>query len=185
MSQNTSRDELLQFLEYLGAKGLVAPPTATARRIAASRVLSVLSDEEAENVFAVDLDHLMSRFENLNRGKFTPDSLRTYRSRLKTALDDFRGYNSDPVSFRPSGRTSGKNKQIETSKPRRKDSYVEIATPSASSSSTPAINMPNTNQLPIALRQDVVVRVFGLPFDLSKAEAQKIANIILAHAPSE
>jgi hypothetical protein len=185
MSQNTSRDELLQFLGYLGAKGLVAPPTATARRVAAARVLSVLSDDEANNVFAVDLDHLMSRFENLNRGKFTPDSLRTYRSRLKTALDDFRGYVTDPVSFRPSGRTNTKAKAVENGKPKRKESSAERPSAAAPSSAAPAINLPNVNQLPIALRQDVVVRVFGLPFDLSQAEAQKIANIILAHAPSE
>jgi hypothetical protein len=35
--------------------------------------------------------------------------------------------------------------------------------------------------LPIAIRSGVVVEIVGLPFDLTKAEAQKVANIILAH----
>lgn len=44
------------------------------------------------------------------------------------------------------------------------------------------VDLPNVNQLPIPLRQNLTVRVFGLPYDLTAAEAKKIANIILAHA---
>jgi hypothetical protein len=39
--------------------------------------------------------------------------------------------------------------------------------------------------VPIALRPSTIVRVSGIPFDLTKPEAQKIANIILAHASVE
>jgi hypothetical protein len=36
--------------------------------------------------------------------------------------------------------------------------------------------------LPIQLRADLAVYISGLPLDLTKPEAQKIANIVLAHA---
>jgi hypothetical protein len=35
---------------------------------------------------------------------------------------------------------------------------------------------------PIPIRPDVVVRIHGLPFDLSTAEAEKIANVVKAMA---
>jgi hypothetical protein len=186
MAQDCSREDLLQFLDYLGSKGLVAPATAAARRSASARVLSVLSNDEASNVLTADLDHVMSQFENLNRGEFTPDSLRTYKSRLKTALGDFRGYIENPVTFRPSGRSISKKGASDGGKVKRKaTSNSAAAAVHIQSTSAPAVDMPNSNQLPIALRQNVVIRIFGLPFDLTKPEAQKIANIILAHAQDQ
>ena len=50
----------------------------------------------------------------------------------------------------------------------------------ALSSTSPPL--PNVNVLPISLRAGLTVQIAGLPFDLTKAEAQKIANIVLAHA---
>jgi hypothetical protein len=38
--------------------------------------------------------------------------------------------------------------------------------------------------LPIPIRPDLTVLLLDLPHDMTKAEAQKIANIILAHAVS-
>ena len=43
-------------------------------------------------------------------------------------------------------------------------------------------NSNQRNSVSIALRDDLTVEVFGLPFDLTKKEAQKIANIVIAHA---
>lgn len=34
--------------------------------------------------------------------------------------------------------------------------------------------------IPIALRKDLTVRIQGLPRDMTKDEAQKVANVILA-----
>ena len=187
MSQNRSRDDFIRFLDYLGEKGLVARATASARRTAAAKVLSVLSDEEAEDVIGVDIDHVMARFDNLNPHQYTPDSLQTYRSRLKTALEDFRAYSENPVSFRPSGQFRNKQKsggsvaKLVKSKP----SNVKATAPQASPATSPTVDLPNVNQLPIQLRQNLTVRIFGLPFDLTASEARKIANIVLAHGAQE
>jgi hypothetical protein len=184
MAQNRSRDDLIRFLEYLGEKGLTARATASARRTAAAKVLSVLSGDEAQDVIGVDIDQVMSRFENLNPHQYTPESLQTYRSRLKTALEDFRSYSDNPVSFRPSGQSRGKPKtNAGGPKAAKKAGATSLApAPSSSAQSAPIVDLPNVNQLPIPLRQNLTVRIFGLPFDLSKQEAQKIANIVLAHA---
>ncbi|WP_309752727.1 hypothetical protein [Novosphingobium sp.] len=190
MSQNRSRDDLIQFLEYLGDKGLIPRATASARRTAATKVLSVLSDDEAQNVLTVDIDHVMACFDNLNPRQYTPESLQSYRSRLKTSLEDFRSYSDNPVAFRPNGQSRQKAKSSSSGSKiaaRGKSSgsskaasgELVVSTPPPSS---PLVDLPNVNQLPIPLRQNLTVRIYGLPFDLTKQEAQKISNIILAHA---
>ena len=186
MSQNRSRDDLVRFLDYLGDKGLVARATASARRTAAAKVLAVLSDEEALDVLNLDLDLLMARFDNLNPRQYTPDSLQTYRSRLKTALEDFRTYSENPVSFRPSGQTRARKASQDSAKaPRKRNPADQSSIQQSPTSTSQMVDLPNVNQMPIPLRQNLTVRIFGLPFDLTKQEAQKIANIVLAHALPE
>ena len=184
MAQNRSRDDFIRFLDYLGDKGLIARATASARRTAAVKVLAVLTDEEAQDVIGVDIEHLMSRFDNLNPHQYTPESLQSYRSRLKTALEDFRAYCENPVSFRPNGkgRTRAKPGSALAADPKKKSLVTLPAAASGPITTTPMVDLPNVNQLPIQLRQNLTVRIFGLPFDLTPVEAKKIANIILAHA---
>src|SRR5690242_1747920 len=62
MTQDRSRAELLKFLDYLGEKGLMSPVTARSRKASANRVLSILSDEESDDVTKLDLDEIMTRF---------------------------------------------------------------------------------------------------------------------------
>lgn len=183
MTQNRSRDDLLRFLGYVGEKGLVPPATASARRTAASKVLSVLSADEAEDITHVDLDDVMSRFDNKNRHQFTPESLQAYRSRLKTALRDFQLYCENPVNFRPQG-------QVRTKQKSQTERQRVIAEPSKADNiirheAALANDLPNVSVLPIPLRQNLTVRIVGLPFDLTPGEAKKIANIIVAHATEE
>ncbi|ABF51997.1 hypothetical protein Sala_0274 [Sphingopyxis alaskensis RB2256] len=187
MSQNRSRDDFIRFLDYLGEKGLIARATASARRTAVAKVLAVLSDDEAEDVTNLDIDHVMGRFDNLNPHQYTPDSLQTYRSRLKTALEDFRSYSENPVSFRPSGQSRMRQKANgNNAKPQKsKAPTTQTSASPPTTSSLPMVDLPNVNQLPVQLRQNLTVRIFGLPFDLTMQEAQKIANIVLAHASPE
>lgn len=184
MAQNRSRDDLIRFLDYVGDKGLIPPATASARRTAASKVLAVLSDEEAADVLQVDLDDVMSRFDNLNKHRFTPESLQAYRSRLKAALRDFCSYSENPVNFRPQGQTRS-SKKLPPERSRGAADNVKAAG-SVRHDAVTTMELPNVSVLPIPLRQDLTVRVVGLPFDLTPSEAKKIANIILAHAlPSD
>jgi len=180
MSTNRSRTDFLRFLDYLGEKGLIPSATAASRKATANKVMAILSDEEAQDVTIVDLDLLMRRFHNLNGQQYTPESLQTYSSRMRTALSDFRAYCESPVTFRPSRAFKLKPKgNGEKTSP----STVKTATPDVTLSVTQVPSaLPNVSVLPVAIRADVVVQVVGIPFDLTKGEAQKIANIILAHA---
>jgi len=183
MTQNRSREDLIRFLDFMGEKGLIPVATASARRTAVAKTLAVLDSSEAENVIGLDLDLVMTKFENLNKHQFTPESLQAYRSRLKTSLKDFEAYAENPVSFRPKSSAKGRVAQ-KLEKPK-----IEAKVPAEPANLLPQnspLDLPNVTVLPIALRQNLTVQIVGLPFDLTVGEAKKIANIILAHAaPSE
>lgn len=181
MAQARSREELLNFLDYLAEKGLMSPVTARSRKASANRVLSILSDEEAADITNLDIDQIMARFSNLEGRKYTPESLMTYKSRVKSAVEDFGAYLSNPLSFRPGAQP--RDRRSAGNKLRREVSPRPTGTEPTHSEKEPAAA---ANILNIPLRSDLIVRIQGLPFDITPAEAKKISNVILAMAlPSD
>lgn len=185
MSTNRSASAFLAFLDYLAQKGMIPTATASSRKATANKVLSILSDDEAGDVLALNLDQLMQRFHNLNTQQYTPESLQTYKSRMKTALEDFRAYTENPLTFKPSGHGKAKSKANGEKQAGATGKVQTKASPTSSPHTPAATPMPGVSVLPIPLRADLTVQVAGLPFDLTQAEAKKIANIILAHALTE
>lgn len=183
MSNNRSRDDFLRFLDYLGDKGLLPAGTASSRKATANKVTAILSDDEAVDVTAIDLDEIMRRFDNLNQHQYTPESLQTYKSRMKTALEDFRNYCENPLSFKPLGQ--GRAKQKGTGEKQKNVLTVKNEARGAPEPIRSTSHLPNVSVLPIPLRAGLTVQIAGLPFDLTPSEARKIANIVLAHAVDE
>jgi hypothetical protein len=174
MGSKKSASELLAFLDYVGAKGLSPLATVQSKKAAANKVFGILSPEEADDVTALNLDEVMSRFSNLRGKEYTPDSLRTYHSRVSRALDDFKSYLENPMAFKPSG---GTRQRLTKDVPRPVEK--EPAPTASLQASAPAASV---SIIPIQIRADLIVRVQGLPFDLTKSEAQRLANVILALA---
>lgn len=178
METDRSLKALLSFLDYMADKGLAPKNTVFARKAAVTKVLGILSDDEANDVFRIDLAHTMSRFSNLKGKGYTPGSLTTYQSRVKSALEDFSSYLKNPLSFRPSGqRREKESKPIPSNnseKPKIKTSAIREPYENIR-----AVPISDTI-LPIAIRSDLTVYVQGLPFNLSKAEASKIAAVVMA-----
>ncbi|WP_323800222.1 hypothetical protein [Parasphingorhabdus sp.] len=183
MSDKRDLNAFLDFMDYLSDKGLMAKNTAQARKAAANKVLGVLSSEETSDVTTIDLDDAIQRFSNLQGQKYTPQSLVTYKSRVRSALDDFEAYLKNPLGFRPSINTrerKSKKQQTGLDKSASQNNQTANETP-------PQIDKPSTGPMsnsiiPIAIRSDLTVFVQGLPFDLSESEANKIANVIKAMA---
>src|ERR1041385_6868861 len=101
MTDKRTRKDLLDFLDWMSEKGLMAKNTVAARKAAATKVLGILNDDEAQDVTSLNLDDIMRRFTNLEGRGYTPGSLTTYQSRLRSALDDFKLYLDKPLNFRP------------------------------------------------------------------------------------
>jgi hypothetical protein len=169
---------ILAFLDWLGSKGLVARNTAFGRKAAVSNVLGVLEPEEQQDVTQVDLGLAMKRFANLHGKRYTPKSLHVYEGRVRRSIDDFNRYLADPSGFRVNDGPR-KAKPSNSSKPAKSSGEQE-----APSFHTQPLSAggATANVYPIPIRADLVVRIHGLPFDLTKSEAEKIANVVRAMA---
>lgn len=177
-----SRGKFLEFLDYLGSKGLVSKNTIEGRKAAAGKVFGILSEEEADDVTQLDLDEVMRRFQNLKGQKYTPGSLNTYLSRLRSGVDDFKSYLENPLAFRPSAQTRDRKPKNETKKVSEKGSGP-VKYNSDDDRPTPRVPiMPSSSIIPIPIRPDLTVHIQGIPFDLTETEAAKIANVIRAMA---
>lgn len=171
----------MQFLEYCKEKGLMKPRTAESRKAAVNQVLGILSEDEASDVAKIDLDAVMRRFQNLHGNRYTPDSLRTYKARVKNSIFDFLRFRENPMDFKPTPAVSAKPSARPKHAPKPAAPADEAPRPTGTwSSGTSSFLTPST--LPIPLRQDLTVLIHGLPFDLSESEARKIANVVLALA---
>lgn len=181
-----SREELFRFLDYVRAKGLMSPNTVESRKASANKVLGILDAEEAEDVTKLNLDEVVHRFNNLHGQKYTPDSLRSYKSRTKSAIDDFTRYLENPMAFKPGVQRREKK---QANGPAQKKVH-HLHAPNVSTA-PPVADRPtlmpaaSSNILPIPLRVDLTIHVQGLPFDLTQAEAKKIAAVIQAMAMIE
>ena len=182
-NHDRSREAALRFMDYLANKGLMALATARARKAALSKVLSVLEDDEAADVTKIDIEDVMVRFSNLEGQGYTPQSLLTYKSRAKSALDDFESYLDNPLGFRPS--LNKRASRASTSKKEVDQTSSDTNPSSETEKSKPSIEFVNPTILPIPIRADVTVRVQGLPFDLTTQEASKIAAVVKAMSMPE
>lgn len=181
MTKDMSRRSLLEFLDFAGNKGLINSATVSARKAAVNKVLGILTEEEVVDVTSLDLDRVMDRFFNLNRSEYKPESLAAYKSRVRSSIEDFAAYEANPLGFRPAS-SSGPRKSGE----KRKEAPSNGGGESQSTvrmDDGPTMRPAAANSImPIPIRADLTVFVQGLPYDLTKAEANKIANVIKALA---
>jgi hypothetical protein len=178
MANEYSMASLLNFLDYEREKGLVKDATVSARKAAVNAMLGILDPEEAADLRQIDIDNVMVRFSNLNGSKFTPDSLKTYKSRVSSALSDFLAYRESPMNFKPglTARTTKRSKSTDND-----DKLQTQKTPFIGPSSGADYGTSST-AFPIPIRPDLTVRIVGLPSDLTTREASKIAKVVMALA---
>jgi hypothetical protein len=170
-----------QFLQYLGSKGMVTPAVAASRRAAVGKLFGVLHKDETGDVFALDFEEVGNRFADLHKQEYKPGSMQAYISRARSSIEDFRRYLDDPVNFKTAKADTQKTQKA-SKKGAPTTSKTDTTPPEGASDSNSGTQMVRESVFPIPIRQNLTIKVYGLPFDLTKAEAQKIANVILAMA---
>jgi hypothetical protein len=179
---NTPND-LLAFLDYLATKGLMNGVTASGRKAAVKTLFSVLDDNESGDVTALNLDEVAMRFLNKRGGEFKPDSVKVYKSRVASAIEDFKKYRADPLNFKVSLTPKPSTKKTDKA-PSHLMEKPAGAAPSVQSHHHPIEPFVSPSELvfPVPIRPNVIVKIVGLPSDLTKLEAARIANVIQALA---
>jgi hypothetical protein len=172
---------LKAFLDYVGEKGLVNSSTAQGWRVAVTKVLDDLSEQEQADVRKIDLEVAFRKFMNKSGGGFTPASLAQYRARAGKALKQFIGYTANPSTYKGSGGMK---------LPKRSDAGDNGSSQKRRGSSPPpkvapvAQEMPAVSaglSLPFPIRPDFRAQIV-IPQDLTVDEARRMGAFILTLA---
>ncbi len=168
-----SKDDLLEFLDYAGNRGLMTKVSAQSLRSACTAVFSILDEDEAGDIVAMDLDGLFHRYENIKGMEVSPNTLRAYRQRVRQAISDFERYTANPSQWKPAGgqRTNSTGKRSPrnvTTNSREGEQPARFDSSGVGALSADEI----THQFP--LRQDVIVRISGIPFDVKRSEMARM-----------
>ena len=168
---------LVEFLTYVTDKGLLNKNTAGALRAAARELLSVENKDLASiDVRKLDVDQLAHRFANLRAQKFAPQSLETYQSRFRKAVDMYLRYLDNPAGWRPEIRTRA------APSPERTGGRSNGGVPTAATLPPPASS--GMIQYPFPIREGVVASL-TLPTNLRKTEAKRLAAFLESLAVEE
>jgi hypothetical protein len=165
-------DDLLEFLDHASDRGLMPVATAQALAVASRNVLGVLTEDERRNLAGQDVDAVIKRFNNKRARDFSPSSLKEYGRRVHRAIDLFLQWRNDPPNF--TVKTRG------TTAARKKGKAAEISSepPGPAHIAADIADRTGTYQSSFPVRPGAVVTVVNLPIDLTKAEAQRLADFI-------
>lgn len=172
MANSYSADDLLEFLDHAGNKGLMPAATAQALAVATRNVLGILSDAEKADLSQLDLDATVRRFTNKRAKDFNPSSLKEYGRRIRRAVDLFLSWREDQANFTVKTRT--------TTGPRKRDK--ELGTDGSMTRETSTEQAPDelagTYRSAVPIRPGLVVTLVNIPNDLTRAEAERIAGFV-------
>lgn len=174
MSNAYSMVDLLEFLDHAGERGLMPAATAQALGVAARNVLGILSDQERSDLSQLEIDSVIKRFNNKRAKDFNPSSLKEYARRIHKAIDLFLKWRQDPANFTVKTRasTSGRKRDI---KDQEADEVLDVDQPGFESSGRAR---PGTYRSAVPVRPGVVITLVNVPYDLTPAEADRIANFV-------
>ena len=172
MANAYSADDLLEFLDHAGDKGLMPAATAQALAVATRNVLGILSDAEKADLRQLDLDAIVRRFTNKRAKDFNPSSLKEYGRRIRRAVDLFLSWRDDPANFTVKTRA--------TTGPRKKDKELGGDEPMTRETCTEQApdEVAGTYRSAIPIRPGLVVTLVNIPNDLTSAEAERIAGFV-------
>ena len=173
MANAYSLDDLLDFLDHAGDRGLMPTATAQALAVASRNVLGVLGEQERLDLSRQDLDGVIKRFNNKRAKDFSPSSLKEYARRVHRAVELFLTWREDPANFTVKTRvTTGTRKKEKGKSSSTQETESE---PNHSDQRPPA---PGTYNSAMPVRPGVVVMLSNVPYDLTRAEAERLANFV-------
>jgi hypothetical protein len=173
MANAYSTDDLLEFLGHSADRGLMPATTAQALAVASRNVLGVLTEAERDDLSQLDIDAVIKRFVNKRAKDFNPASLKEYGRRVRRAVELFLKWREDPSSFTVKTRASSDSR----SKKQSGTDDGEPATKAPQAETIPA-PLPGTYQSSFPVRPGLVVTLNSIPYDLTSAEAERLASFI-------
>lgn len=172
MANTYSLDDLLDFLDHAGDRGLMPAATAQALAVATRNVLGVLSEQERKDLSQHDLASVIKRFNNKRAKDFTPSSLKEYARRVHRAVELFLTWREDPANFNVKTRATGGARKRDKGKGASPQPESEF------DQSDQRLPQSGTYHSAIPVRPGVVITLSNVPYDLTKGEAERLAGFV-------
>ena len=119
MSLIRDTEEVVKFLEFAGKKLILDSHAVNCRLTACHNLFSVVNEEEDNIDFLIDnLDLLINRLRNKNKS-VNESTLKVYKSRLKSTLEDYKSWAADPFAWEKSVTERSKAQAAESRKSER------------------------------------------------------------------
>lgn len=177
MATEYSADDLLEFLTHASQRGLMPAATAQALAVASRRVLEMLSKDEREDLRRVDIDATVKRFGTRHAKDFNPSSLKEYGRRARRAVELFLRWRNDPAKFSVKTRATAPSRRKEKTTADAANAEINLsAEHNLAFASGAGLHPGYQSSFPI--RPGTVITIVNIPPDLSKPEAERLAQFI-------
>jgi len=188
-----TKANVFTFIGYMISKGLVNTNTGNGLKAAFNKILENYGPED--DISGVDVEAEVIRYNNRHPGALSPDSLNQYRKRVTTVLNEFSKWSSNPMTYKGMGGSikpvNGKSDKTEKSAKRKPNTSTDDVTDVAFIEQKPTVPAkPNTITatvtdtslvMPFPLRPTFLAQIV-IPHDLTKSEAARLNNFIMALA---
>jgi hypothetical protein len=166
---------LIDHWSWAAEKGVMNRNTAAGLRAACVQVLGVVENPEQIEISSLDVEDLLTRFQNLRKQRFKPQVLETYKRRFRNAVKSYKEYLGNPGTWKPASqeRPSGTERRDRTSGAPTGAS----GTPGGPVPTHSAIAGAGNEEYRLPLRPSVMARLI-LPVDLTRDEATRIKAFV-------
>lgn len=156
------------FLQALPELNIVNESTARNLRDSSLRLLTVLgSNAENVDIRGCNVANMADSYAESAENKPSASSLQAYKSRMQSAIDKFISYQS------------GEGELLEADNRQKKERRKVSAKKKIVAEDPVSVK---TFELPIPLRDDLIVTIGNLPRDLTRDEAKRISLIVESFA---
>ena len=182
----------IDYLDNLIEKGKATKGAVDPIRIAFRKVLQVVDGADWENieVKGIDIEDYMARFSNLTMGKYSPDSLTAYKSRITRGINwyvkflQIPGWTPDLQKRNPSTRIQPTQSKKNNSTSHHTTTSIQVQNSSSAQAMPSVANDPSRILYPYPLSDGQLVHI-SLPVRLSKIDAKRIASFVESIAVEE
>lgn len=187
MNPNATKCSASDVLEFVGTainKGWYKRATGMAIKSACELLFKILDETELDDVSALDLESALHRYANLNTST-SANTLRTYKTRVKTAIRDCVERSANPTRWKPGNQARAKSSVEGGPSPGR----TKESKPAARSRRKAPVEqdiVPRHRQTysglqySFPLRDDWVLRLENVPMDLTAREVERVAVFLKA-----
>ena len=177
--KNYSLESLTAWIDIAGTKGLMNKNTAIVKKAAVIEVLvnsGILEEFEKQDMRQINTEEIFTRYMHSHPHKHRQETLKSYRSRLKSVVDAFIRYTDNPLTFSASPPKAKIAKKAKAPKPASKSTQSALIQQTSNVESQQ--NQRITTPLPVLISDGNTITIQNFPLNITEEEADAICSVI-------